>query len=422
MTNNKQRIRSLYLLSLAVLAWFFMAFLATQPVNASETNSYLTSVTLKDTTDPSATTHFGPVDDLQVNYGFHIPKGSLSSENNTLTVQLPDQFSLQSSLNFDLKDSSGNVIGNAVADPNTKKVNVTFTSQGINENKNGDLTGEFHVALKWDLNVVSTATTITIHWNLPDSDGTTPNSTNVIINPATGPDPNEKLSKWSWPDKQNPKIFHWAIRVNYKKQQINDAVLSDQLGPGQKFVGTFSGRFVVYDANGTLVKSVEYYTDSAFKRDSDTAFHIDLGDINSTYIIYYETEVTDNGAMKNYGNTADLTGKNIATERRTVYSPSYSGGGSANSNGSGGDTPNTPNTPSTPSTPNTPSTPALPENSNQSNDSQSKTTSAPASTSQAAAPAALPATGKKATSLLTVVGLMAGLTTAGLYFITRQKK
>lgn len=423
MTRKSLTIRSIVLMLLAGLAVFALAINQAKRVSANENNQYLTSVSLQDTTNPGAT-KYGPIDDMHVTYGFKIPKDSLSSSNDSLTVKVPEQFNLQAVLNFDIKDANNNVIGKATANPSTKTVSVKFTDFGMQENKNGDITGTFDITLKWDLNHVNTGVTTTINWNLPDKDGTTPNATDVIVNPATGPAADEKLAKWSWYDPDNANIIHWAIRVNYQKLTVHNAVLTDTIGPGQKIVGTFTGKKAEYDANGNLTSTTEIYTDSAFSKDSDTSFHLNMGDINSTYLIYYETEITDGGAMKKYGNTVDLTGSDIQKQEQSVNSPTYSGSGSASSNGSGDNTPDTPDTPKNqpvaPTTPTGPNTPAVPENSNQSNNSQSKSASTPASTTQAAAPAPLPETGKKTNESLLLVGLVAGMTTAGLYFVTRK--
>lgn len=420
MIKSSVSIRKLSLLVLAALTLTVWGFSQSKQISAASTdNQWITSASLEDLTNKNANP-YGPTDDMRVTYGFKIPQGAITESNRDSSVVIPEQFNILSTFTFNIPDKNNQVVATATTDPTTRRITLHYTDWAISMSAKNSIEGSFNITLHWNLDKINTGNKTVINWGLPDNNGTTPNSDTVVVNPATGPDSDEKLKKWSWFDPQNPLYLHWCVRVNYSRTHIDNAVVKDVLAANQKLIGTFHIIKVKYHADGVNFDTLGTVDPSTFVKDSDTTFHGNLGDIDDTYLIYYESELTDGGAQKVYGNTATLTGTNIKTDTKYVESPSYSAGGNADYHGGDNtpvtpDTPVTPNVPSTPDTPNTPATPAIPENSNNPNGSQAQS-----GTSAEAKATPLPATAKAATSWLSL-SLLSVMTSFGLFKLSSKK-
>ncbi|MBS9339026.1 hypothetical protein G6R29_05250 [Fructobacillus sp. M2-14] len=164
---------------------------------------------------------------------------------------------------------------------------------------------------------------------------------------------------------------------------------------------------------------------NAIVKDSDTKFHINFGDIDDSYLVYYSTQITDNGAGNRYTNHATLTGDNIKTIVRDVQSPEYKGGGNAGYHGNGGNGGDTPTPAPTPNP-----TPVIPNKgndgdqngANNNDDANKKPATQPAHPADKILPV-LPLTGKTSTAgktsiMLASLALVA--TVSGLYFTKKN--
>jgi LPXTG-motif cell wall-anchored protein len=257
---------------------------------------------------------------MQAHWDFSIPAGTEIQPGDTMTVDVPDVFTLQTRVEFDIKDASGAVIGHAVADNVTGKVTITFTDYASEAASNG-ITGSFNLWVTWDKTKVSEDTTVTVDWG---NTGTT----EVDINPGTGPDPNEVLYKWGWYDIDDPSIIHWRVRVNYAEQSINNAVYTDFIGANQTLIsGSVEAYQVDYDDEGNNFDILYTYPSSATVENGATEFTTTLGDIQGCVVIDYTTKITDGGASSRYQNQGQLVGDNIVTQTVDVYSPDNGGNG-----------------------------------------------------------------------------------------------
>ncbi|KRM07045.1 collagen adhesin [Liquorilactobacillus ghanensis DSM 18630] len=287
--------------------------------NKNWENQFITNNELRDANGKKQD-HFGYYDDMQAYWHFNIPEGTKITAGDTMEVSIPDVFNLNTKLSFDIKDAGGNIIGKATADPNTRKVIITFTDYAAQESVNG-IDGEFNLWVSWNKTKIDFDKDIPINW------GTS--SSTVHIDPGNNqPDPTEKLVKWGWYDATDPTIIHWQTRINYAQKDINNAVYTDFVGENQKLIpSTISAEQVKYHTDSDGYDVISKVDNSKIFQDSDTKFHINLGDINQTYVVDYETKATDNGASFHYENSAQLTGDNIEKEEQTVYSPENGGGG-----------------------------------------------------------------------------------------------
>ncbi|QFG47507.1 Cna B-type domain-containing protein [Lapidilactobacillus dextrinicus] len=264
-------------------------------------------------------TTIGMYDPLTAEWEFSIDPSSVDA-GDTMTVNIPnalnDALHLTNGTEFDVKDKAGNVIGHAVAKDG--KVTITF-SDYVDQTTN-PITGNFNVSLSWDTSQITGKQEVPVTWE-------NGSQTIVTVDPGNGPSTDEKLYKWGWYDSQDPSIIHWRVRVNYARTQINNAVYTDTLGANQTLVsGSVSAVHVVYNADGSTYTQGAVYPSSAVT-ESDSGFTVNLGDINDTIIIDYQTKITDGGAAGTYANSGKLTGTNIDDVTVDVYSPSFTGSG-----------------------------------------------------------------------------------------------
>ncbi|MBA5770705.1 peptidoglycan-binding protein, partial [Escherichia coli] len=60
-------------------------------------------------------------------------------------------------------------------------------------------------------------------------------------------DPDESLYKYGWANAEHPELIQWVVRVNYSKQNIQNAVYEDFIGPKQvvdfNSIKAFHGEF-----------------------------------------------------------------------------------------------------------------------------------------------------------------------------------
>lgn len=272
-----------------------------------------------DDADGNPQTSFGIYDDMKAKWHYNIPAGTDINSGDTMTVDIPEVLTLAADVEFDITDAAGNVIGHAKADHNTGKVTITFTDYAEEAAKNG-ISGNFHISVHWDKTQVSEDTTVPVEWG-------NSGSTDIDINPGSGPDSNEELYKWGWYD-DDPTIIHWRVRINYAKESILNAVYTDNVGGNQTLIsGSVTAYHVDYNEDGSDFTVKENVPNTDIIEDSDLLFHVNLHDINDTVIIDYSTKATDGGSSSKYENNGTLTGDNIETCTVDVYTPDNGGGG-----------------------------------------------------------------------------------------------
>ncbi|CAK1228488.1 collagen binding domain-containing protein [Fructobacillus cardui] len=311
-------------------------------VSAGDVSSaYITSASVYKTSNHQ-TDNFNPYDDLTVRWNFAIPKGAGIAVAQPIAVVVPDVFQVPNSLDFQIHEQNGDVIANAHLDKNTREITVHFTSDSAATDVNRALSGYFEINSNWDLSKISFNTKNMINWQLDHSiiPGA---STDVYINQGNAPDKTEVLSKFGWFDLKDPTLLHWKVRINYRKQNIQNAVVVDQLDGNSTFVPDSFGSTI--DSSDGEAVPVDL---SKLTIDSDSKFHIDFGDINQTYVLTYESRVKSGSQASSYDNAVNLTGDNLSTQSKTMMVEKIDGGGNASVGPSA-----TPSTPSKPSTPNT---------------------------------------------------------------------
>ncbi|WP_406842532.1 Cna B-type domain-containing protein [Lactobacillus helveticus] len=286
-------------------------------------NQFITKAELQDKSG-NPKTDFSIYDDMQAAWNFVIPANKAKS-GDTMTVAIPSVLTLATTTDFDITEVGGTVIGRAAANPNTDKITITLTDAV--KNNHNTITGSFKLWVHWNWNVDKIEKKeknkpVLVNWG-PSG------STNIHVEPSTVPDPNEVLYKWGWYDTNNPYIY-WRVRINYAGKTINQAVYTDRVDDNLKLVsGSVSVYKVKYQSDGSNFNILSTYPSSSTIENGTSGFTTTLGDISSTVVIDYKTQITNNGISAHYKNNGKLAGSNIENKTVDVNSPDDGGNGNA---------------------------------------------------------------------------------------------
>ncbi|WP_271000814.1 SpaA isopeptide-forming pilin-related protein [Listeria seeligeri] len=321
LSTNKANFKRIGLLFLSAILLVNVVF-QTSALKADAATSYgsdfLKTVELQDD-QGNTSTDFDNYDNIKIHYSWEIPNSTDVKAGDTMDFTLPAELKLQTNLSFALKDSKGNVVGNAVASSSTGKVTVTFTDYVEN---NSDINGALDFWSGWNKEITNEAENYPVEF--PLNGETTTITVDISGNPIS---PTETVLKYGWVDQDNPEIIHWVVRVNYAEINIENAVYEDTIGANQTLdfssVQAYHGSY-----SGELFTKGVQVPATAFSQ-TDTGFKVALGDISDSVRITYDTVATDGGASDKYTNDGSLTGDNYVTQEIQSETP-YSGG-----NGSG---------------------------------------------------------------------------------------
>ncbi|MCM3699326.1 collagen binding domain-containing protein [Paenibacillus macerans] len=105
------------------------------------------------------------------------------------------------------------------------------------------------------------------------------------------------------------KQLTWEIVANYNGNSVNNAVLTDKLEADQKLL---KDEVKVYKAtigaNGSVARGAEVTDPAKITEAADNTLRIELGDINSPYVITFKTKLENVLVVDKVPNTAVLTG------------------------------------------------------------------------------------------------------------------
>lgn len=151
-----------------------------------------------------------------------------------VTFNLPKELNLQTSYNFDVKGTEGNVVGKATASVETNNVTTVFNDYFTKRPLNKSM--QLSLMTIWNKEKVSGTETRTYDLNF---NGTV---VKTELGKDVGPDPQEIVTKWGT---QKGNIISWAGRVNYKKANLTNAVITDTWDNNQEYVeGSLKARLV----------------------------------------------------------------------------------------------------------------------------------------------------------------------------------
>lgn len=206
-------------------------------------------------------------DDLKINNG------------DKVIFNLPQELNLQTSYNFDVKGTEGNVVGKATASVENNNVTTVFNDYFTKRPLNKSM--QLSLMTVWNKEKVSGTDTTTYDLNF--------NGTIVItkVDKDGVPDEKEIVTKWG---EQDGNIIKWAGRVNYKKANLTNVVITDKWDNNQEYVeGTLKARILSsinpWTKIGEVAKeNIEF---------NSNGFTIKLPALNEIVSLEYSTKVKD---------------------------------------------------------------------------------------------------------------------------------
>lgn len=206
-------------------------------------------------------------DDLKINNG------------DKVIFNLPQELNLQTSYNFDVKGTEGNVVGKATASVENNNVTTVFNDYFTKRPLNKSM--QLSLMTVWNKEKVSGTETTTYDLNF---NGTI---VSAKVDKDGVPDEKEIVTKWG---EQDGNIIKWAGRVNYKKANLTNVVITDKWDDNQEYVeGTLKARILSsinpWTKIGEVAKeNIEF---------NSNGFIIKLPALNEIVSLEYSTKVKD---------------------------------------------------------------------------------------------------------------------------------
>lgn len=206
-------------------------------------------------------------DDLKINNG------------DKVIFNLPQELNLQTSYNFDVKGTEGNVVGKATASVENNNVTTVFNDYFANKPLNKSM--QLSLMTVWNKEKVTGKDTTTYDLNF---NGTI---VKTEVDKDGVPDSQEIVTKWG---EQDGNIIKWAGRVNYKKANLTNVVITDKWDNNQEYVeGTLKVRILSsinpWTKIGEIAKeNIEF---------NSNGFTIKLPALNEIVSLEYSTKVKD---------------------------------------------------------------------------------------------------------------------------------
>lgn len=206
-------------------------------------------------------------DDLKINNG------------DKVVFNLPQELNLQTSYNFDVKGTEGNVVGKATASVENNNVTTVFNDYFKKRPLNKSM--QLSLMTVWNKEKVTGKDTTTYDLNFNGTIVTTKVDKDGV------PDPQEIVTKWGT---QNGDTINWAGRVNYKKANLTNVTITDKWDSNQEYVpGSLKAR---------ILSSIDPWTkisDIALEnvKFNNNGFTIKLPALSEIVSLEYSTKVKD---------------------------------------------------------------------------------------------------------------------------------
>lgn len=206
-------------------------------------------------------------DDLKINNG------------DKVIFNLPQELNLQTSYNFDVKGTEGNVVGKATASVENNNVTTVFNDYFTNKPLNKSM--QLSLMTVWNKEKVTGTDTTTYDLNF---NGTI---VSTKVDKDGVPDEKEIVTKWG---EQDGNIIKWAGRVNYKKANLTNVTITDKWDSNQEYVsGSLKARILSsidpWTKIGEVAKeNIEF---------NANGFTIKLPVLNEIVSLEYSTKVKD---------------------------------------------------------------------------------------------------------------------------------
>ena len=232
---------------------------------------------------------------LEATNNISFPDTQQINEGDVLVLDLPKELGLITKLAFPITHSSGEVIGNAVTDPSTQKVTITFTDYFSKNYKDKVMTLKY--AVRPNVTNLSESGKYTFQF------GTEHYTLNYD---KTDGEAGDYEMKYGYQDSENPNRIKWRVVLNAVQDKLNNMVIKDDFSDSGQVLVESSFRAVRYatqpekipnEAALLKLEPIDNFSNKAeFTRNADgkvTGFTINFGDNwNWAMYIEYTTELT----------------------------------------------------------------------------------------------------------------------------------
>ena len=291
MQTTKARVKRV----LAFMSLLVLSLTVFTTVFATEVTSYTIKTEIKVDNQPlTADTKITTGQTLEATNEISFPDSQQINAGDTLVLDLPKELGLVTKLEFPIVHENGEVIANAVTDPSTQKVTITFTNYFSENYKDKVMTLKYNVRP----NAANLPKTGTYYFTFGSTDFT------LNYNKDDG-EAGDYEMKYGYQDPQNPNRIKWRIVLNAVQDKLSNMVIKDDFSDSGQVLVEGSFRAVRYatqpekipnEAALLKLEPIDNFTKKAeFTRNADggiTGFTINFGDNwNWAMYIEYTTEL-----------------------------------------------------------------------------------------------------------------------------------
>ena len=291
MQTTKARVKRV----LAFMSLLVLSLTVFTTVFATEVTSYTIKTEIKVDNQPlTADTKITTGQTMEATNEISFPDSQQINAGDTLVLDLPKELGLVTKLEFPIVHENGEVIANAVTDPSTQKVTITFTNYFSENYKDKVMTLKYNVRP----NAANLPKTGTYYFTFGSTDFT------LNYNKDDG-EAGDYEMKYGYQDPENPNRIKWRIVLNAVQDKLNNMVIKDDFSDSGQVLVEGSLRAVRYATQpekipneAALLKlepSDNFTKKAEFTRNADggiTGFTINFGDNwNWAMYIEYTTEL-----------------------------------------------------------------------------------------------------------------------------------
>ena len=291
MQTTKARVKRV----LAFMSLLVLSLTVFTTVFATEVTSYTIKTEIKVDNQPlTADTKITTGQTMEATNEISFPDSQQINAGDTLVLDLPKELGLVTKLEFPIVHENGEVIANAVTDPSTQKVTITFTNYFSENYKDKVMTLKYNVRP----NAANLPKTGTYYFTF--------GSTNFTLNyNKDDGEAGDYEMKYGYQDPENPKRIKWRIVLNAVQDKLNNMVIKDDFSDSGQVLVESSFRAVRYATQPEKIPNeaallkldpIDNFSNKAeFTRNADgdiTGFTINFGDNwNWAMYIEYTTEL-----------------------------------------------------------------------------------------------------------------------------------
>ena len=291
MQTTKARVKRV----LAFMSLLVLSLTVFTTVFATEVTSYTIKTEIKVDDKPlTADTKITTGQTMEATNEISFPDSQQINAGDTLVLDLPKELGLVTKLEFPIVHEGGEVIANAVTDPSTQKVTITFTNYFSENYKDKVMTLKYNVRP----NAANLPKTGTYYFTF--------GSTNFTLNyNKDDGEAGDYEMKYGYQDPENPNRIKWRIVLNAVQDKLSNMVIKDDFSDSGQVLVEGSLRAVRYATQpekipneAALLKlepSDNFTKKAEFTRNADggiTGFTINFGDNwNWAMYIEYTTEL-----------------------------------------------------------------------------------------------------------------------------------